>query len=75
MEYRILGIEMARAGVKTLGPQAQRLTQLDQPPLDWVHLAKGMGVPAVRVETAGDLVQDLERALAEEGPHVIEAMV
>ena len=73
--YRILGIEMARAGVKTLGPQAQRLTQLDQPPIDWVQLGRGMGVPAARVETAGDLVRELERALAGEGPHVIEALV
>jgi len=73
--YRILGIEMARAGVRTLGPQAKRLTQLSEPALDWVHLATGMGVPGVRVETAEGLARQFERALTNAGPHVIEAIV
>jgi acetolactate synthase-1/2/3 large subunit len=73
--YRILGIELARAGVKTLGPQAERLTRLSEPGLDWVSLAQGMGVPGARVETAEELTRELERALAIAGPHLIEAIV
>jgi acetolactate synthase-1/2/3 large subunit len=73
--YRILGIEMARAGVRTLGPQAERLIRLSDPAIDWVHLATGMGVPGVRVETADDLAREFERALTMAGPQVIEAMV
>jgi acetolactate synthase I/II/III large subunit len=73
--YRILGIEMARAGVRTLGPQAERLIRLSDPAIDWVHLATGMGVPGVRVDTAGDLAREVERALTIAGPHVIEALV
>jgi acetolactate synthase-1/2/3 large subunit len=73
--YRILGIELARAGVKSMGEQAQRLIGLTQPSLDWVSLSKGLGVPAVRVETAEDLSRELERALAEAGPRVIEAVL
>jgi acetolactate synthase-1/2/3 large subunit len=73
--YRILGIEMARAGIRTIGDQAQRLIELTQPALDWVSLAKGMGVGAARVETAEDLAQQLEGALAEPGPRLIEAVL
>jgi acetolactate synthase I/II/III large subunit len=73
--YRILGIEMARAGVTTLGPQAQRLIGLSQPAIDWVSLAKGLGVPGVSVDTAEDLTRALERALATDGPQLIEAVL
>jgi acetolactate synthase-1/2/3 large subunit len=61
--------------VKTLGPQAERLTRLSEPGLDWVSLAQGMGVPGARVETAEELTRELERALAIAGPHLIEAIV
>jgi acetolactate synthase-1/2/3 large subunit len=73
--YRILGIELARAGAKDVGPQAQRLIGLTEPPIDWVSLANGMGVPGARVDTAEDLARELERALAEAGPRLIEAIV
>jgi acetolactate synthase-1/2/3 large subunit len=73
--YRILGIEMARAGAQKPGPQAERLIQLTQPAIDWVHLASGLGVPGTRVGTAEDLARELARALAEPGPHLIEAVV
>lgn len=73
--YRILGIEMARAGVKTLGEQAKRLIGLTQPSIDWVSLANGLGVPASRVEKAEDLAQQLERALGDAGPRLIEAVL
>jgi acetolactate synthase-1/2/3 large subunit len=73
--YRILGIEMMRAGAKEVGKQAQSLMGLTQPAIDWVSLAKGMGAPGVRVETAEDLARELERALAEAGPQLIEAIL
>jgi acetolactate synthase I/II/III large subunit len=73
--YRILGIELMRAGAKEVGKQAQSLMGLTQPAIDWVSLAKGMGVPGARVETAGDLARELERALAEAGPRLIEAIL
>jgi len=73
--YRILGIELMRAGAKEVGNQAQSLIGLTQPAIDWVSLAKGMGVPGARVETAGDLARELERSLAEAGPQLIEAML
>ena len=73
--YRILQVELGRAGNAEPGPQAMGLTKLDQPELDWVALAKGCGVPGTRVETGAALDRALARALAEPGPHLIEAML
>jgi len=73
--YRILQIELHRAGVTQPGATARALTDLTAPPLDWVKLAEGMGVPAVRVESAEGLVRELEIALAEPGPRLLEVMV
>lgn len=73
--YRILGIELMRAGAKQVGKQAQSLIGLTEPAIDWLSLAKGMGVPGARVETAEDLARELERALAEAGPRLIEAIL
>jgi acetolactate synthase-1/2/3 large subunit len=73
--YRILQIELARAGVAEPGPAARGLTDLRTPTLDWVKLAGGMGVPAVRVEDAQSLVRELRRGLVGPGPRLIEAVL
>jgi acetolactate synthase I/II/III large subunit len=73
--YRILQVELARAGVTEPGPKARSLTSLGNPNLDWVALAKGMGVPGVRVETAEALSLELDRALKEPGPRLIEMVI
>jgi acetolactate synthase-1/2/3 large subunit len=69
--YQILAVELARSGIPEPGPQAQALTAFDPVP-DWTQLARGFGVPAVRVEDAEGLWKELELALAEPGPHLIE---
>jgi acetolactate synthase I/II/III large subunit len=73
--YRILQIELMRSGVVEPGRAARGLTNLDEPALDWVKLASGMGVPAAPAEDAETMVRELERALAEPGPHLIEAIL
>jgi acetolactate synthase-1/2/3 large subunit len=73
--YQILRIELARAGVAQLGPNALALTGFSQPPPDWVALGRGFGVPGERVETAEALSAALLRALREPGPHLIEAVL
>ncbi|MEE9606413.1 MAG: acetolactate synthase large subunit, partial [Myxococcota bacterium] len=73
--YRILNLELARAGVAEPGPQVAALTELERPALDWVRLARGFGVPGVRVETMEALAVELERALAEPGPSLLELVL
>jgi len=70
--YRILQVELGRAGVAEPGPIARSLTDLSNPTLDWVELAEGFGVPACRVDTADDLNRQLEIGFAESGPRLIE---
>ncbi|HZA51603.1 MAG TPA: acetolactate synthase large subunit, partial [Myxococcaceae bacterium] len=70
--YAILRVELARAGVSTPGAQAASLFDLARPAIDWVALARSMGVPATRVDSAATLRNALGRALAEPGPHLIE---
>lgn len=73
--YRILQIELQRAGISGAGGAARALTALDGPEIDWVRLAGSMGVPAVRAADGEALVRALERAYAEPGPHLIEAVL
>jgi acetolactate synthase-1/2/3 large subunit len=73
--YNILNIEIARAGVTTLGRYAQTLTDLTNPPIDWVQISKGMGVPAAAVDSCEALTKELKKALAEPGPHLIEMII
>ena len=70
--YRILQIELARAGVAEPGPAARSLTDLGRPAPDWVELAAGFGVPGARVESVGELAAEIRRGLAEPGPRLIE---
>jgi acetolactate synthase-1/2/3 large subunit len=73
--YRILQIELARAGVSEPGRCARSLTELGGPILDWLALARGLGVPGSRATTTEELAHALERAFAEPGPHLIEAVL
>jgi len=73
--YRILKVELARADISQPGPAARALTDLGKPNLDWVSLARGMGVPGERAETAEDFAAALGRAFAERGPFLVEAVL
>jgi acetolactate synthase-1/2/3 large subunit len=73
--YRILQVELARAGVNEPGRKARSLTSLAEPEIEWAKIAAGMGIPAVRVETAEMLITQMERALAESGPNLIEMLI
>jgi len=73
--YRILQVELARAGITEPGRVARSLTSLAEPEINWCSIAAGMGVPAVRVETAEALCVELERALKERGPNLIEMLI
>ena len=48
------------------------MLSLDRPKIDWVHLAKGYGVPAARAGTMEELSEAFGRGLAEPGPYLIE---
>ncbi|MFD9888628.1 acetolactate synthase large subunit [Amycolatopsis sp. NPDC059027] len=73
--YAILRLELQRVGAESGGPKANELLDLSRPDMDFVKIAEGMGVPATRATTAEELAEQFARALAEPGPHLIDAVV
>ncbi len=73
--YGILDVELARVGAKAAGPKAKSQLDLTRPDVDFVYVARGLGVPAVRVDSVEQLVSELRRGFAEPGPHVVEAVI
>jgi acetolactate synthase-1/2/3 large subunit len=73
--YAILEHELSRVGADSDGKRARQLLDLRGPDLDFVSIAQGMGVPATRATTAEELADQLRHALAEPGPHLIDAVL
>ena len=73
--YSVLNVELERVGTDAVGPKARAQLDLHGPVLEFSRLAQGMGVHAMRADTAEDFCKALEYALAHRGPHLIEALV
>jgi acetolactate synthase-1/2/3 large subunit len=73
--YAILRHELANVGAGNVGRKALDMLDLSRPDIDWVSLARGMGVSGVRAETMDQFNRALERGLAEPGPFLIEAVM
>jgi acetolactate synthase I/II/III large subunit len=73
--YAILQLELMRVGASAAGPKAQSLLDLSNPGIDFVAIAQGFGVPAKRATTAEELATHFSAAIAEPGPHLIDALV
>src|SRR5436853_6500613 len=73
--YQILRGEFDGVGAGEPGQRAQDMLKIDRPTLDFVALAKGMGVPGRAVTTADDFVKALDEAMAENGPRLIEVQM
>ena len=72
--YGILNIELQRVGADS-GPQALSMLDIGNPDLDWVSLATGMGVEAVRVDEIGAFSDAFASAMLQSGPRLIEAVL
>jgi acetolactate synthase-1/2/3 large subunit len=73
--YAILNAELARADSGPPGPRALSMLDLSNPVLDFVSLARSMGVRAARAESAEDFTRHFSTAMSERGPHLIEAIL
>jgi acetolactate synthase-1/2/3 large subunit len=73
--YAILRAELDRVGARRGSAASEAMFDLSRPDLDFVRLAEGMGVPATRATTVEELTTQIEKALAEPGPHLIEAVL
>ena len=70
--YNILRGELTNVGVQNPGPRAVDMLSIGRPAIDWVALARGMGVEASRANNCAQLAKALGAGLRSEGPYLIE---
>ncbi|MFM0671594.1 acetolactate synthase large subunit [Paraburkholderia sediminicola] len=70
--YAILKAEYANMGAGTPGERAMSMIDIDKPRIDWLAMAKSMGVPAVAVDTAESFHKAMRDSVREPGPSLIE---
>ena len=73
--YASLKHELFNVGAHDPGRTALDMLEIGRPDLDWVALARGMGVEAGRATTNAEFVRELRAGLASEGPYLIEAVI
>ncbi len=71
--YRILHNELRGVGAGEAGANARRMLDLDDPALDWVSIARGMGVEGASADSAERFTDLLRSGLGRRGPFLIEA--
>ena len=71
-EYAVLKREYSYLNIGDPGARARDLFEIGHPELDWVSLAKGMGVPGVRISSLDTFGKALREGFEGEGPKVIE---
>src|SRR5215216_3294346 len=70
--YAILKRELVKLGAGDAGRRALDMMELDRPALDWVGLARGMGVEAERAKTMEEFDRQFAAGLRSEGPYLID---
>lgn len=73
--YQILRGEFAGVGAGTPGQRATDMLTLDRPQLDFVSVARGMGVIGHRADELGEFARLFARAMSERGPALIELII
>ena len=73
--YAILKGELKNVGAGDAGRTALDMMELDRPGLDWVDLARGMGVEAGHAKTMEELDRQIAAGLRSEGPYLIDLVL
>jgi len=73
--YAILRHELSGVRAGTPGPKAADMLDIGRPDLDWVSLARGMGVPASRAHHREEFNKQFAAGLAAPGPTSFEAVL
>jgi acetolactate synthase I/II/III large subunit len=73
--YGVLKREFSNLGVGEPGACALNLFEIGRPDLDWVSLARGMGVPGTRVSSLETFTKALRDGFASAGPTLIQVDV
>jgi acetolactate synthase I/II/III large subunit len=70
--YGVLKREFSSLNIGDPGPRALDMFEIGRPDLDWVSLAKGMGVPGIRVTSLEAFGKALRDGFATAGPALIQ---
>ena len=73
--YAILRGELANVGAGNPGRKALDMLDLGHPDLDWVGLARSMGVPGARVTTMDAFNDRFAEGIAAPGPFLVEVVL
>jgi acetolactate synthase-1/2/3 large subunit len=73
--YEVLKREFASIGIGEPGATASSLFGIGRPDLDWVSLAKGMGIPSARVFSIDEFSRVLRGNFGSPGPMLIEVPI
>ncbi len=73
--YAVLKREFAGLGIGNPGPRAADLFDIGRPDIDWVLLARSMGVPGTRATSLDAFVKALREGFESQGPMLIEVVV
>jgi acetolactate synthase-1/2/3 large subunit len=71
-DYAVLKREFSYLGVGNAGSRALDMFEIGRPDLDWVQLARGMGVPGTRVTSLSEFAKALRSGFQSAGPMLIE---
>ena len=74
-DYAILKGELTNVGARNPGRKAYDMLEIGRPDLDWVGMARSMGVEGERARTAEEFCRAMRNGLAEQGPYLIEAVL
>ena len=76
-KYSILELEFSRTGARggTPGPKAASMLDVGSPDMDFVSIARGMGMTAHRATTAEEFNEQFADAMSGRGPVLIDAIV
>jgi acetolactate synthase-1/2/3 large subunit len=73
--YGILQVEFGRVGAHAPGPKAMSMLELTDPTIDWMGMARSMGVTAWQADSAESFNKALAASFAQPGPSLIEALI
>jgi acetolactate synthase-1/2/3 large subunit len=73
--YNILYSQLASVGVPNPGPRAIDMLTLGRPEIDFMTMAKSLGMPGARVRDLDELNVELARAMAQRGPYLIDVLM
>lgn len=73
--YQVLQTEFKNVGAGQPGFKARDMLTIDRPDPDWVAIARGYGVDASRATDLEGLMREMKKALAVNGPYLVELVI